>query len=577
MDRVGWKLRSATLVGVTAIVCGLVLLSGGSAANDAATQKYTQARFPSYLRTVNTVAELMPAARALVRNKSSFQGFGLGAIKQGQHIVLVATISSEDMALQAITQALNERGVKVTVLKNYELVGVSKQDALELKKETYDVTNADDKVGENFGEARNWFMALPNPEKAKAWLKARNPALYAKAFPPTRELSPHLDEVRMKLRGQEVGPALSKWLDKHPEIDGVFWGKGGSSYERRYIHPYEAKMIGLFLWDNQYEILNGMSKFPDDVWMLAETQTLDPLAYIDGIHVTDPQGTDMSADLTEEQAQKFERGVYHRGHMFMNPNQAYGRFGYSVIDYPNFEKDWLSPEPMVVWNGVVAGTHQEGTGSYPRIEVHYTNGYVTKVVGGGTMGDLYREALHYPGINDLTYPFYNHKGYFYSYEFALGTNPKSSYYPDGTSPQRERSGVFHLATGVFVQHGPNSLTMPKEWIDFTNKNNLPIDHGWHTMNYQATYAVHLRNANKWVNLVQGGHLTALDSPEVRALASRYGNPDQILAEDWIPNIPGISSPGSYSDFAKEPWKFVAEQDKEILAGTYKYFYPPVKK
>ena len=32
-------------------------------------------------------------------------------------------------------------------------------------------------------------------------------------------------------------------------------------------------------------------------------------------------------------------------------------------------------------------------------------------------------------------------------------------------------------------------------------------------------------------------MTSLDHPEVRALASRYGNPDDVLAEDWIPEVP----------------------------------------
>lgn len=230
---------------------------------------------------------------------------------------------------------------------------------------------------------------------------------------------------------------------------------------------------------------------------------------------------------------------------------------------------------MVNFNGVVAGVNQGG-GFYPRLEAHFVNGYLKEVKGGGLNGDLWRAALQFPHINEYTYPFYKHPGYFYLYEFALGTNPKSSKYPDGGGPERFRSGVFHIGTGVFVQHAPNSMTMPKEWIDFTNKNNFPIDHGFHVQVYQATYRVHLRNANKWVNLVDGGRLTSLDSAEVRALASRYGDPNKILAEDWIPEFPGINAPGNYQDFAKQPWKYIKEQLDAVQAGTYKYFYPAPK-
>jgi len=563
-------------MGFSAVIGGLALLSGGSAAvpADTAGRKFKEPRYPSYLRPAKTVADLMPSARALVRNKSAALDMGLGVAKQGDRILIVTSVGSEDIAVKAIEQAFTERGVKVTLLPDYEAVGVSKADVLALRKIQREASN-DRFDSENFSGGTGWFQALPNPEAAKKWLKDTYPALYAKAFPPRRELPPNLAEARNKMRGPEVGAALSAWLDKHPEINGVFWGKGGATYLRRYIHPYEAKMLGLFLGDTDMELLNGMSGFPADVWQLAETQTLDPLAYIDKIHLTDPQGTDMAADLTEEQAQKFERGVYHRGHMFMNPNQAYGRFGYSVVDYPGFQKDWLSPEPMVIFNGTTAGVNQGG-GFYPRVEVHFVNGDITEVKGGGIFGDMWRAAMKYPHINDLTYPFYKHAGFFHMYEFALGTNPKSARYPDGGGPERFRSGVFHLGTGVFVQHAPNAMTMPQEWMDFTKKNNFPIDHGWHIQIYQATYQVHLRNANKWIALVDGGRLTSLDSPEVRALASRYGNPDQVLAEDWIPEIPGINAPGSYDDFAKTPWKYAYDQLGQVADGTYKYFFPAPK-
>jgi hypothetical protein len=35
-------------------------------------------------------------------------------------------------------------------------------------------------------------------------------------------------------------------------------------------------------------------------------------------------------------------------------------------------------------------------------------------------------------------------------------------------------------------------------------------------------------------VVEDGHLMALDAPEVREIAAKYGDPDDLLAEDWIP-------------------------------------------
>ena len=36
--------------------------------------------------------------------------------------------------------------------------------------------------------------------------------------------------------------------------------------------------------------------------------------------------------------------------------------------------------------------------------------------------------------------------------------------------------------------------------------------------------------------VEKGHLTVLDDLEIRRLASKFGDPDQLLREDWIPPL-----------------------------------------
>src|SRR5206468_3431320 len=82
-----------------------------------------------------------------------------------------------------------------------------------------------------------------------------------------------------------------------------------------------------------------------------------------------------------------------------------GRFPYSSVDYPAFTKKY-NPRYLVKVNGVFAGTSNH-TGSYPRIEVHVKDGYVKEVEGGGIYGELWREFLKYPKINELTYPYHD--------------------------------------------------------------------------------------------------------------------------------------------------------------------------
>ena len=65
-------------------------------------------------------------------------------------------------------------------------------------------------------------------------------------------------------------------------------------------------------------------------------------------------------------------------------------------------------------------------------------------------------------------------------------------------------------------------------------------------------------------VIDNGHLTALDDPDVRKLASKYGNPDEILKEAWIPKIPGINVAGDYEkDYASDPatWIYMGNRDK----------------
>ena len=63
-----------------------------------------------------------------------------------------------------------------------------------------------------------------------------------------------------------------------------------------------------------------------------------------------------------------------------------------------------------------------------------------------------------------------------------------------------------------------------------------------------------------------------DDPEIRALASRYGDPDLIFRYEWIPSLPGINVPGDYKkDFAPDPWAWMMAEWKKIQDGTYAHF------
>ena len=52
-------------------------------------------------------------------------------------------------------------------------------------------------------------------------------------------------------------------------------------------------------------------------------------------------------------------------------------------------------------------------------------------------------------------------------------------------------------------------------------------------------------------LVENGRLTVLDDPEVRRVAAKYGNPDELLREDWIPEFDKKSGQILYPPYAED--------------------------
>jgi hypothetical protein len=565
--------RIARGLAATSVVAALVGLAELVEPQLAATAKYPEPRFPAYLKPPRTVDDVMPAAREIVRNKNGIQGAGMGVLQKGDGVLLVPTMEAEPMILDAIAKALAERGVKVDVKYNYELVGVPREDAAALLKQRESFTSED-----GYMEAVGWIEnQFADPEVPKKWLKERRPELYAKLFPRSREMTPHTKQVWEKLKRDSVGPGIVAYLGKHPELRGAYWGKGGSTGLRRALNPVPQKFLGILWQDNRYEVMSQIGSFPADVWQLSEEKTLEPLAHVDQIRVTDPEGTDITADVNEVQAQRWAQGSYQRGHLYMFPNQATGRFGYSVVDYPAFQKQWLPREPIVRANGVIAGTHNH-VGMYPRWEVRLKDGYIVGVTGGGTYGDILREFLQYPGTQDLVYPFHKNPGFWYLYEAAFGTHPKYFRNPkelmEGSlGPDRLHAGVIHWGLGIRLWHDPDGPVESKQWMEFTAKHNVPRDHSFHTHTYFSSYRLRIRGANQWVDILDKGRMTSLDDPEVKALASRYGDPARILADDWIIDMPGVSAPGSYEQYAKDPWTYEKAVVDKAVAGTYEYYYP----
>ena len=545
--------------------------------------RYPEPRWPSYFQPPKSVDDLMPAARQLVRNKSGFLGVGMGVLQAGETVLIVPTIESDPMVVAAVTRALTERKVMSHVKYTYELLGLKREEVFR-QQEAYQKGKRIAEAG--LYQASSWISGqFPDPGPPKAWLKQRRPDVYGELFP-NEAFVPDGQSVEEPLSWAKemalVGAAIQQYLKKHPDVRGVFWGTGGGTGLRRAMYPMQDKFLGTFVNDNIYTLQSRMTGYPGDVWQLAEEQLLEPLVYAERVEISDPEGTDLWADLTPDMAERWSQGAYQRGHLYMFPNQATGRFGYSFVDYPSFTQKWLPREPIARIEGVLAGTQGHG-GFFPRWEITFKNGFISDVKGGGAQGAALQQFLQYPGLNDRVYPYHQTPGFWYLYEIAFGSHPKGFRNPQpilesgDTVGERARSGVIHWGLGIRLWHDPDAPTESRVWAEFTKKNNVPFDHGWHTHTYFTTYKLRLRNADKWVTLLDKGRMTSLDDPEVRALASRYGDPDDLLAEDWIPEVPGINAPGDYfKDYAAKPGEYALRIIDKAEKGTYEHYYPKRK-
>ena len=560
---ISWKTSGRIFSAFAIFAClgaWAVMAEPGGQTGSQSPSEYPNPLFPPPPRAPHAWKSLLPYAREAYLNKLAFVGYGMGLPISDQArctplVVFPADVDPE--FLRALIRVNTEHHQSGIFLHDYELVGVSRADAEALKK----FENANTAEKGYLGVAQ-WINTWPDPEAPRKWLKSASTDLYARLYPPDRVMPENLAIAKAKLSDENVGNAIQAYVATHPEINpGVYWGTGDWMAARHALGRLASLWLGPVPSLGRWSTVSQVSTYPDDVWKLSEEQIIQLIADVDQIKITDPEGTDLSAAITEEMAARWAKGVYERGMLMMFPNMATGRYARSMQTYPmaTLGGEWIARAPLALANGVIAGTAGP-SGFFPRIEIHFKDGYVSQVTGGGDSGELLRTFLKYPKINSTKYPNHDRPGWFYLYEIAMGTHPKWFRDPDlmmagDLSPEGKRAGVLNFGIGLGLESNGPSTSGQSLWQAFGAQNALPTHQGFGTYNYFATYSVHLRKSNKWVNLVDHGRMVSLEDPAVRALASKYGDPAQILADDWIPEVPGINAAGKYENYAIDPWKY----------------------
>jgi hypothetical protein len=534
---------------------------------------FPTASFPGYLKKPEALAELMPQAQHAVSQKGGRTPLGL--VDPGDIVLIPLPHNADPTVQEAIKEAFKARKVEVRLLYEHELAGIAKED-LEALDKVQNVFKAGD--GQQELNFLNSTGLIPDWDAAKKWTREKDPVLANATWPSLKYPNERVEQLA-KTHTKLKQDAILKYLDQHPEVNKIFWGTGGRPYRIQDLKHHGKKFVGNYTYLNIFDIMSRVPAYPSDVWRMIEHKMIEPLGYVDRVEVTDPEGTALSFDVSAEQAKSWGQGAYLQGHLFMIPSQASGVYPFSVIQYPALGDKWLPTIQMTTANGYIASTNSHAS-NHPRMQIKIKNGYVQEVKGGGLYGDGFRLWLSYPKINELTWPHHKNPGFWWLFEAGTATNPKYFKHPGeimvgNNMSERNAGGVIHWSFGAEVTMGPESgkekaATSPKT-LAFGKEHGVPVGHAMHNHTLLPTYQIRFRDSGKWSTVIEHGQIMAGKDPEVRALASRYGNPEELLRRDWTPEIPGITAPGNYNkDYGSDPGAFWTKWAKSVYEGTNPY-------
>jgi hypothetical protein len=345
-----------------------------------------------------------------------------------------------------------------------------------------------------------------------------------------------LDEIRVAMRRRPWVEEPRRWegtpwiedLARTRGYDLLIHGKGGAI--PKVEHRYEG-----FPWVVKDHFAAGPNLFPRDLHRLINERTWSRITSNTGarLHLSDPEGTSLSLTILDAPLRDTTRHDYGLspkwGHLMAHPPTPIG--------------------PDDDTRGVIAGTLNHFSRPFPRIEVDVERGRMTGNRGGGAYGEAWRSLEE--ESRDTQYPSFPEPGLFWIWEIAIGTNPKivrpaniQALSSGGFEWERRRAGIIHCGLGTRWR------SSEEVWA---GERRLLYGH-LHVHLMAATLTV--ETATGRVPVIENGRLSAYDDPEVRDLAARYGDPDQVLHDDWVPEIPGITVPGDYAEYAVNPAPWV---------------------
>lgn len=248
-------------------------------------------------------------------------------------------------------------------------------------------------------------------------------------------------------------------------------------------------------------------EYPTAIRDAIDKKTWDMLSGASKIEAIDLEGTQLSWTLTPDVWRKEAERLTKREGLPYIP-------GHLIVPFP--------PRDL---EGVMVSSSLTFGGPIEPIKMHLKGRQVTKIEGGGKFAARMKRS--FDQYKDLHFPENPAPGANWLSTFGICTNPKASRSPAWSKMAgsgrmhawafgHRRSGVIHSAIG-------EALVNPKYKV---------IRH------FDLYFTTLIADGRK---VMDRGRPVAMDDPAVRKVAAKYGDPDELLTEDWIPAIKGVNA------------------------------------
>ena len=249
------------------------------------------------------------------------------------------------------------------------------------------------------------------------------------------------------------------------------------------------------------------------------------------IRITDPLGSDLTFTLDIDRKWITENFGFDLNRIEVSLTRRT-----EYMFHHNKITPGLSKKPDA--HGVIMTTSL-ASGPIPPMKVYVEAGRIKRIEGEQPAAEEWRHGIDQQ--KDVDYGFLHGKGTGWVEGVYIGTNPKVIR-PDFFNPKYfEEQGSYNYWWCDIKRSGFMHIGFGKGWSGIDGvKEEVPAWHGDVFIPYPTVYV----DGKK---IVDNGHLMLLDDPEIRRIAAKYGDPDELLREEWVPDYNGDPSiKGHYS-------------------------------